>query len=133
MMGVLNFAHAWFYMLGAYVGFTLTRPVGEFWIGFHPRAHRRRLPPGILVERYLLRRVHHYGHAHELLLTFGLAFIIEEVIELFIRRLLGRRRVAVEELDHLFDGEGEAEREQQLVRVPDLCTRRRCSARPGRR
>ena len=25
MMGVLNFAHAWFYMLGAYVGFTLTR------------------------------------------------------------------------------------------------------------
>ena len=23
MMGVLNFAHAWFYMLGAYVGYTL--------------------------------------------------------------------------------------------------------------
>ena len=32
MMGVLNFAHAWFYMLGAYVGFTLTRTVG-FWPG----------------------------------------------------------------------------------------------------
>ena len=32
MMGVLNFAHAWFYMLGAYVGFTLTRTVG-FWAG----------------------------------------------------------------------------------------------------
>ena len=32
MMGVLNFAHAWFYMLGAYVGFTLTR-LGGFWIG----------------------------------------------------------------------------------------------------
>jgi branched-subunit amino acid ABC-type transport system permease component len=28
MMGVLNFAHAWFYMLGAYVGFTLTRHGG---------------------------------------------------------------------------------------------------------
>ena len=81
MMGVLNFAHAWFYMLGAYVGFTLTR-LGGFWIGLT-------LAPivagfaGILVERYLLRRVHHYGHAHELLLTFGLAFIIEEVIKLF--------------------------------------------------
>src|SRR5215213_5617393 len=60
MMGVLNFAHAWFYMLGAYVGFTLTR-LGGFWIGLI-------LAPivagfaGILVERYLLRRVHHYGH-----------------------------------------------------------------------
>src|SRR6476646_4538544 len=32
MMGVLNFAHAWFYMLGAYVGFTLSRTVG-FWAG----------------------------------------------------------------------------------------------------
>ena len=81
MMGVLNFAHAWFYMLGAYVGFTLTR-LGGFWIGLI-------LAPivaglfGVLVERYMLRRVHKYGHAHELLLTFGLAFIIEEVIKLF--------------------------------------------------
>ncbi|HEX4892747.1 MAG TPA: branched-chain amino acid ABC transporter permease [Hyphomicrobiaceae bacterium] len=81
MMGVLNFAHAWFYMLGAYVGFTLTR-LGGFWIGLV-------LAPivagglGVLVERYMLRRVHKYGHAHELLLTFGLAFIIEEVIKLF--------------------------------------------------
>ncbi|MGE3915605.1 MAG: branched-chain amino acid ABC transporter permease [Hyphomicrobiaceae bacterium] len=81
MMGVLNFAHAWFYMLGAYVGFTLTRH-GGFWAGLL-------LAPivagglGVLVERYMLRRVHKYGHAHELLLTFGLAFIIEEVIKLF--------------------------------------------------
>ena len=35
MMGVLNFAHAWFYMLGAYVGFTLTRH-GGFWLGLSP-------------------------------------------------------------------------------------------------
>lgn len=81
MMGVLNFAHAWFYMLGAYVGFTLTRH-GGFWAGIV-------LAPviaggiGVLVERFMLRRVHKYGHAHELLLTFGLAFIIEEVIKLF--------------------------------------------------
>lgn len=81
MMGVLNFAHAWFYMLGAYVGFTMTR-LGNFWVGLI-------LAPvivglvGVLVERYMLRRVHKYGHAHELLLTFGLAFIIEEIIKLF--------------------------------------------------
>ena len=81
MMGVLNFAHAWFYMLGAYVGFTLTRTVG-FWCGPDRRPVIVGLC-GVLVERYMLRRVHPYGHTHELLLTFGLAFIIEELIKLF--------------------------------------------------
>ena len=81
MMGVLNFAHAWFYMIGAYIGFTCTRMIG-FWPGLV-------VAPiivgacGVLIERFMLRRVHKYGHAHELLLTFGLAFIIEEVIKLF--------------------------------------------------
>jgi branched-chain amino acid transport system permease protein len=37
----------------------------------------------MVVERFLLRRVHRYGHAQELLLTFGLSFIIAEVIKLF--------------------------------------------------
>lgn len=81
MMGVLNFAHAWFYMLGAYVGFTMTR-LGGFWLGLILAPLIAGLA-GVLVERYMLRRVHKYGHAHELLLTFGLAFIIEEVIKLF--------------------------------------------------
>src|ERR671913_1965012 len=74
MMGVLNFAHASFYMLGAYFAYALG-PVLGFWgalvaapllVGF----------VGVVVERFFLRRVHHHGHAHELLLTFGLAFII---------------------------------------------------------
>ena len=81
MMGVLNFAHASFYMLGAYFAYTLSS-IFNFWIGVL-------VAPlivgiiGILVERYLLRRVHSYGHAHELLLTFGLAFIFEELVKLF--------------------------------------------------
>ena len=37
---------------------------------------------GVAVERWFLRRVHHHGHAHELLLTFGLSFIIAETIKL---------------------------------------------------
>jgi branched-chain amino acid transport system permease protein len=81
MMGVLNFAHAWFYMLGAYVGFSMTQHVG-FWAGLVAAPVITGVG-GILVERYLLRAVHKHGHAHELLLTFGLAFIIEEVIKLF--------------------------------------------------
>jgi branched-chain amino acid transport system permease protein len=81
MMGVLNFAHASFYMLGAYFAFTITRYV-DFWVGLVVAPILVGLI-GVLVERYLLRRVHVYGHAHELLLTFGLAFIFEELVKLF--------------------------------------------------
>jgi branched-chain amino acid transport system permease protein len=81
MMGVLNFAHAWFYMIGAYIGFTCTRTIG-FWPGLIA-APIIVGAGGVLIERFMLRRVHRFGHAHELLLTFGLAFIIEEVIKLF--------------------------------------------------
>jgi branched-chain amino acid transport system permease protein len=37
----------------------------------------------MVVERYCLRRVHKFGHAYELLLTFGIAFIIAETVKLF--------------------------------------------------
>ena len=80
MMGVLNFAHASFYMLGAYFGFQISRHVG-FWPGLI-------VAPllvgaiGALVERYGLRRLHRLGHVSELLFTFGLAFAIEEVVQM---------------------------------------------------
>jgi len=37
---------------------------------------------GALVERYGLRNVHRHGHVAELLFTFGLAFVIEEVVQM---------------------------------------------------
>lgn len=81
MMGVLNFAHASFYMLGAYFAYTL-----QGIVGFAPAVVLATLlagAVGAVVERWFLRRVHRYGHAHELLLTFGLSFIIAETIKLF--------------------------------------------------
>ncbi|MBO1113281.1 branched-chain amino acid ABC transporter permease [Bordetella petrii] len=81
MMGVLNFAHASFYMLGAYFAYTL-QGVAGFW----PAVIAAPLLVGLIgvvVERCFLRRVHRHGHAHELLLTFGLSFIIAESIKLF--------------------------------------------------
>src|ERR1044072_1245208 len=80
MMGVLNFAHASFYMLGAFFGFQISLFVG-FWPGLM-------LAPllagfiGALIERYGLRNVHRHGHVAELLFTFGLAFVIEEVVQM---------------------------------------------------
>ena len=80
MMGVLNFAHASFYMLGAYFGFEISRRVG-FWYGlvFAPLIVGA---IGALVERYGLRRLHRLGHVSELLFTFGLAFVIEELVQM---------------------------------------------------
>ncbi|MBV2180513.1 MAG: branched-chain amino acid ABC transporter permease [Castellaniella sp.] len=81
MMGILNFAHASFYMLGAYFAYALQGVVG-FW----PAVVVSPLlvgAIGILVERHILRRVHRHGHAHELLITFGLSFIIAELVKLF--------------------------------------------------
>ena len=80
MMGVLNFAHASFYMLGAYVGYSVARLAG-FWPGLI-------LAPlvvgalGAAFERLCLRRVHKFGHVPELLVTFGLSYVILELVQL---------------------------------------------------
>ena len=81
MMGVLNFAHASFYMVGAYLAYTMQKYVG--FVGAVLLSTVLVGLIGVIVERFFLRRVHKYGHAHELLLTFGLTFIIVELIKLF--------------------------------------------------
>ena len=80
MMGVLNFAHTSFYMLGAYLAYSLSEVVG-FWLALL-------LAPlavgvlGALFERYCLRRVHRFGHVPELLVTFGLSYVMVELVQL---------------------------------------------------
>jgi len=87
MMGVLNFAHASFYMLGAYFGYQISQYMG-FWVALL-------IAPllvgglGAAVERYGLRRVHQHGHVAELIFTFGLALLIEEAVQFF----WGKRQV----------------------------------------
>lgn len=93
MMGVLNFAHASFYMLGAYFSYSLQGVLG-FW-GALLIASLLVGIVGVVVERFFLRRVHQYGHAHELLLTFGLSFIIAELIKLFFGNFPVNYRVPV--------------------------------------
>jgi branched-chain amino acid transport system permease protein len=80
MMGVLNFAHASFYMLGAYFAFAVSQLVGYWPALFIAPLIVGAL--GALFERYCLRRVHKFGHVPELLITFGLSFIILEVVQL---------------------------------------------------
>ncbi|HMN80409.1 MAG TPA: branched-chain amino acid ABC transporter permease [Burkholderiaceae bacterium] len=80
MMGVLNFAHASFYMIGAYFAYQISR-----YVGFWPALFIAPLLVGLLgaaVERYGLRRVHKFGHVPELLFTFGLSFVIVELVQI---------------------------------------------------
>jgi branched-chain amino acid transport system permease protein len=81
MMGVLNIAHAAFYMLGAYFTYTFAVQVGSFWLGlvFGP------LIVGafaVAMERFFIRKTYTGGHEFQLLLTFGLFFILGELIRL---------------------------------------------------
>lgn len=80
MMNVLNFAHAAMYMLGAYFSYTLLQATDQFWLSLMV-CPILLFVIGALIERFLLRRVHVHGHVHELLLTFGLAYIITEVVK----------------------------------------------------
>jgi branched-chain amino acid transport system permease protein len=81
MMGVLNLAHAAFYMLGAYLAYTVTVYSGNFWLSLI-------VAPlivgvlGALIERFLLRKAHRGGHVAELLLTFGVFYVLSELVRL---------------------------------------------------
>ncbi len=80
MMGVLNFAHASFYMLGAYFAYSVT-----LFLGYWPALIVAPLLVGLIgagFEKYCLRKVHHFGHVPELLITFGLSYIILELVQL---------------------------------------------------
>ena len=80
MMGVLNFAHTSFYMLGAYFAYSIASAIG-FW----PALFVAPILVGLLgaaFERYSLRRVHKFGHVPELLVTFGMSYLILEVVQL---------------------------------------------------
>ena len=80
MMGVLNFAHASFYMLGAYLAYLIAGLIG-YW----PALIIAPIAVGLLgalFEQVCLRRVHKFGHVPELLVTFGLSYLVLEVVQL---------------------------------------------------
>ena len=80
MMGILNFAHASFYMLGAYFAYQLSLRLG-FW----PALAAAPVLVGVIgafLERYGIRKAHRYGAVAELLFTFGASFLFLEAVQL---------------------------------------------------
>jgi branched-chain amino acid transport system permease protein len=92
---IVNFAHGAFYMLGAYVAFTLTERfagAAGFWGGIVAAALFIAMV-GVLVEMVLLRRIYHVPELFQLLATFGLTLMVEDLVVLIWgpSDLLGRR------------------------------------------
>ncbi|WGS01285.1 ABC transporter permease [Bradyrhizobium sp. ISRA443] len=92
---IVNFAHGAFYMLGAYVAFTLTERLDGalgFWGGIVAAAVIV-AAVGVLVEMLLLRRIYHSPELFQLLATFGLTLMVEDLVVLIWGPddLVGRR------------------------------------------
>ena len=80
MMDILNFAHASIYMIGAFICYQIIQWTNSFWLALVVAPLVCALL-GVLIERGLIRKVHASGHVDELLLTFGLAMVIMEVMK----------------------------------------------------
>ena len=81
ILRVVNFAHGVFYMLGAYLGYTTVALTGWFWPALVI------VPPvvgvlGALLESSTLRFIYRRPPIYQLLLTFGLALILEEALRI---------------------------------------------------
>jgi branched-chain amino acid transport system permease protein len=82
IMGVLNLAHGSFYMVGAYLAFWLARATGSMWLAI-PLELAMVLIIGLILESTLYARLYHRDHLHQVLLSFGLILIFEELRSIF--------------------------------------------------
>ena len=78
IMGVVNLAHGSFYMLGAYLAWSLAGFFGSLWLGILAGTVLA-LCAGLLLELVLFRHFYHRDHLDQVLLTFGLIYIFEEL------------------------------------------------------
>jgi branched-chain amino acid transport system permease protein len=81
VLGILNFAHGAFFMIGAYLSYQIILWTDNFWLSIL-------IAPlilaviGIIIERFLLRHTYRINVNFQLLLTFGLILVIEDLIRL---------------------------------------------------
>jgi branched-chain amino acid transport system permease protein len=81
IMRVINLAHGSFYMIGAYVGATVTSASGSFLLGILAALGAAGLA-GILVECIVLRHLYDREHLTQVLATFGLILFFNELIRM---------------------------------------------------
>ena len=77
-MGVINLAHGSFYMVGAYLAYWLAKITGSLWLAI-PLGLVIALAIGVVLETTLVSRLYKRDHLYQVLLTFGLILIFEEL------------------------------------------------------
>jgi branched-chain amino acid transport system permease protein len=83
IMGVINLAHGSFYMIGAYLAFTLSSLTGSLWLAI-PLGIVLAAALGLLLEWALISRLYRRDHLYQVLLTFGLILIFEELRSIIV-------------------------------------------------
>ena len=78
IMGVINLAHGSFYMVGAYLAYWLAKMTGSLWLAL-PLAILIAFAIGLLLETTIFSRLYKRDHLYQVLLTFGLILIFEEL------------------------------------------------------
>ncbi len=78
IMGVINLAHGSFYMLGAYLAWSLTAAVGNFWLALLA-GFALSVVLGVLLEWLFIRHLYRRDHLQQVLLTYGLILIFSEM------------------------------------------------------
>jgi len=78
IMGIINIAHGSFYMIGAYLAWSLTAAIGNFWLAL-PAGIVVSVLIGMLLEWLVIRWLYHRDHLYQVLLTYGLILVFEEL------------------------------------------------------
>jgi branched-chain amino acid transport system permease protein len=81
MLTVVNFAHGAFFMVGAYVGLFVLMLGGNFWLALVVTPLTVGII-GLIVERFLVRPLYGRGIDYPLLLTFGLSYVMIELVRI---------------------------------------------------
>ena len=83
IMGVINLAHGSFYMIGAYLAFTLSSLTGSLWLAI-PLGIVVSAALGLVLEWALISRLYRRDHLYQVLLTFGLILVFEELRSIIV-------------------------------------------------
>ena len=78
IMGIINLAHGSFYMMGAYLAFSLTELTGNLWLAILLGIPLS-VAVGLALEFLLFARLYRRDHLYQVLLTYGLILIMEEL------------------------------------------------------
>lgn len=78
LLNFVNFAHGAFFLVGSYLCYTLVTLTGNFWLALVAGPLLVAMMAWAL-ERSLIQRIYHLPHSFQILVTLGIALIIQEL------------------------------------------------------